>query len=242
MSHRESTVCSMQRRCAALPLVSFLLVVLQLTGCVSGPVIRESSTDGEGAIIPGCANVSRSDNTREFLTEYYLTTWSSAFREGAAQGILEGLGHMGSDGTDPETIALAFDWLPESEIFCRVFDSQTSPVFAFVERMLPKYGYSWRYLNPQEGLLWTDYVYRSQAPILPNWLSCTGCSEPNPMAKWKDRYLIDIKPHKNGGSIVRIHRDIAISRRTRGDWSGYIRAISSGHNESAILSEIDRGL
>ena len=228
---------SMQQRCAMRPLATLLLAILLLTGCSSGPVLRKNSSDGEGAFVPGCSNVSRADHSLKFLTGSYLTTWSSALGEGSAQGVLEGLGDEGFDTSDEEVLALAFDWLPESEVFCRVFEFETRSVFALVEGMLPAYGYSWQYLNPQEGLLWTAYVYRSHAPILP---PCTNCPEPNPTAKWKDRYFIDIKPHSNGGSIVRVHRNIEISRRTRGDWSGYIRAVSSGHNEAAILNQIDR--
>lgn len=199
-----------------------------LQSCSTGPgapTIRKTSSDGDGKLIAGCSNVSRSYNAVEFNTRSYLTTWFSAIREGSAQGLYEGLQDSKSGLSDEEIHNLAFNSLPEPEIYCRSYSADPETIYGIAKGILPEFEYSWEYLNPNEGLLRTDYAHRSSSS-----------------AKWKDRYFIDIKSMGTTYSIVRLHRDILISRRTKGDWSGYIKATSVGYNEAVILNLIDQGL
>ena len=109
--------------------------------------------------------------------------------------------------------------------------------------MISEFGYRWEYRNRQEGLLSTDYVYRTlKPPELFSSFKCENCKKPSPPAKWKDRFFIDIKPFKAGQSIVRVSRDVYVARRTKEGWSDYIKGTSVGYNEAVILNRIAQNL
>ena len=80
-----------------------LLLVLSslwVTSCGPGPgapLLRSSTNDGGGPLIPGCSNVSQSDRTQKYILGFYLTTWGSASREGTAAGLMGALDSKGGD-------------------------------------------------------------------------------------------------------------------------------------------------
>ena len=220
-----------------------LLTLWALASACTGitPKIERPTPENSGKLIVGCSNVSRSDDSREFNTDYYLTTWMSAPRAGAAQGVYEGLEEAPLDLTLEERKQLIFDRLPPSHIYCRRFDAHPDVVFSIAETMLQEYGYDWEYKNPDDGLLWSGFVHRA-APPFGKTVVCDDCDGINPNRKWRDRYRIDIKPNSLGGADVRVHREVRISRPMDGGWSDYQLNQSVGYNEAVILNQIEVAL
>lgn len=224
-------------------LITYFTLWTLASGC-SGitPTIERPTPENRGKLIVGCSNVSRSDDSREFVTDYYLTTWMSAPRAGAAQGLYEGLEEAPLDMTPEERKQSIFGRLPPSDIYCRRFAAHPNVVFSIAETMLQEYGYDWEYKNPDDGLLWSGFVHRA-APAFGKTVICDDdCDGINPNRKWRDKYRIDIKPNNLGGSDVRVHREIRISRPMDGGWSDYQLNQSVGYNEAVILNQIETEL
>lgn len=226
------------------------LLILSLAGCGSAPGsprVRTSSVDGEGPLVPGCQYVSSSDTSLEFSSHSYLTTLASAWREGAAAGLYEGTQQGSRDIgliiLDEYLRAFAYDLLPDSEVFCRVYNAEPQKIDKIVGNLISSFGYRWKYENQKQRLLSTDYVYRTQEPMeMPTWFKCKKCEKPKPQARWKDRFFVDIKPFSAGKTIVRVRRDVYIARWTKEGWSDYIKGTSVGYNEAVILNLIQRNL
>ena len=64
-------------------------------------------------------------------------------------------------------------------------------------------------------------------------------------ARWRDRYFITAFKRNTNDTVVGIYRELFISRPNTfhgKDYGPYNRAISVGHNEGWIFSEIDKRL
>ena len=57
----------------------------------SQPPLIASGSQGAGHIIQDCQNIEAGAKIEMFKTTSYLTTWSSAWREGASAGVQSGL-------------------------------------------------------------------------------------------------------------------------------------------------------
>jgi hypothetical protein len=65
--------------------------ILFMGGCASpgSPLLRESTAGGEGPLVPDCKNVSSAAKVTEYITNFYLSTYGSAFAEGGNEGFAE---------------------------------------------------------------------------------------------------------------------------------------------------------
>ena len=229
---------------------SLLLFAGLLSGCGPGPgapLVRTSISDGEGPLVPGCQNVSSLDTSLKFNPDSYLTTWGSAWRSGAAaglhDGLQQGLRDVGTDIPDNELRSFAYGTLPDSEVFCRIYNAKPRKIYKLVVNMIPKFGYRWKYRSRKHWLLATNYVERTHKRDRLSLLStCKNCEKLIFKSKWKDRFFIHIESFNSVKSIVRIRRDIFISRRTKNEWSDYIKETSVGYNEAVILNRIAQKL
>ena len=73
-----------------LTLTTFVAVALLGCAAPGTPLIRAGVQDGEGRLLPGCKNVSGKYRVDNYITDFYLTTSSSAVLEGATQGVEQG--------------------------------------------------------------------------------------------------------------------------------------------------------
>lgn len=216
---------------------ALVYIIAILCGCGGGPgapLVRTGSEDGEGSLIRGCENISSTDKTNTFKINNYLTTWGSATKEGAAVGIYEGLEDDKFIGGDEDKKRFAYAWLPSSEIFCKAYSAEPSHIFRIVSTLMPQLGYRLVDVREDDGLMETDYVDDAHYFFGSNL----------PFVRWKDRYIVKIGRKRGNRVVVKVFRDIYISRcdATRGTCSDYIRAVSVGYNEAVILNRIDREL
>lgn len=220
-----------------------IFMVLVVSGCSGGPgapLVRTSPTDGEGPLVPDCENIASDDTTRTFITDRYLTTWASASREGSAEGLYQGATKNLEGIRDEDIQMFAYGLLPSSATFCKVYTANPNGIFRIVSDLMPQFGYELKYAKKASGIIGTRYVYRAHPDV--TW-KCVGCAESQVLqrsnAKWKDRYILRIEPGKNDLAVVKVFRDVYVSRRSEGEWSDYIRATSVGHNEAVILNRIN---
>lgn len=206
-----------------------ILIAALLFGCSGGPgapFVRTSTNDGEGSLIEGCRNVSQADKTNTYIVGSYLTTWKSASREGSVAGL------KGAAGGDESLNQLAESLLPASEIFCKAYPASKKSVYSIVTKLLPILGYKITYSDETIGAVETGYVFQEK-PALAHGIS-----------RWKDRYVVSLNSPDPDHTVVRIFRDVYISRcfKSKGGCSEYLRATSVGHNEAWMLNHISEQL
>lgn len=250
-----------------------LAFAIQACGPAPGtPLIRVTSTDGEGPLIAGCENVSRGDQSILFKTDRYLTTWGSASREGAAAGLYDGAQQgfrdLGLAAPDEDVRILAYGKLPDSKIFCRRFTASPHQIHPIVQDLLPNLGYPWAYQNALDGefqTIYADRMHEAWVIKCPTWCNPTtpsgadhksktqswsritcSCADnltlAEPQARWRDRFWIRVIPENKTESKVFVARDVFISRREKTVWSDYLKAQSVGYNEAVLLNKIDQAL
>lgn len=219
-----------------------------LLGCAAPgtPMVRTGVQDGEGPMVPGCKNVSSKYRVDNYITDYYLTTSSSALLEGATQGVEEGyreaLAGMTREQEEAwskavaQTVALLPDastgtvFVPES--FCRRFPSSSVRVAAAVAKILPSLGNPITKVDEQRDYFETGFIEREHRA-----------------ARWRDRYIIWLDRQVQDVTVVHVVRFVFISRKgaaalADAKKSGrasnpYNQGISVGHNEAWLLTKID---
>ncbi len=203
----------------------FLAAVLVAACSAPGtPPLRTSSLDGEGSLIPDCKNVSKRVRVDRYVTEFYLSTWGSAWMEGAAEGFQQGasdglrdaMGKRGPFGgaspPDPNRPnSLPFPLDP----FCTEFRSPYPDVSHAVAGLLPQLGNPILLSDQANGIFETGFVERHHRA-----------------ARWRDKYLISVE-EGHGRTVVKVLRLLYISRG-----GSFNQAISVGHNEAWILMQI----
>lgn len=183
-------------------------------------MLRTDVADGQGPLIRGCQNVSAADRTQQFMVGAYLTTWSSVDREFNAYAL------SGALLANTSRQQIERERSP-SETFCRAFRSDKEHIVTLVVDAFKQVGYRVLYAEAVTGVVATDYVDQSHAA-----------------AWWKDRYLVTLEGAADGQTVVRVIRDVYISRpgSRRGEWTPYVKAESVGHNEAWLLNRITQQL
>lgn len=204
-----------------------LSVALILAGCstVGTPQLRTSADDGEGPLIPNCRNVSSASRVDAYSTQYYHTTWGSAWMEGAAQGLSEGLTDRPVSQAVREAMispsvrdGRTFNRIPVAHRpYCRSYDADRALVAGIVESILPRLGNPIERSDRRAGVFRTGTIQRSHVA-----------------ATWQDSYAIRVEDLGPGRTGVWVYREVHISR----DGAVFNEGISSGHNESWIFTEI----
>jgi hypothetical protein len=234
-----------------LPTVRLTLatcVAAALLGCAAPgtPMIRTAVQDGEGPLVPGCKNVSSKYRVDNYITDFYLTTSSSATLEGATQGVEEGY-RDALAGMTPEQkeawsaaearIAASLAdattrtvFVPEA--FCRKFALSSARVASVVGKILPRLGNPITRVNEQRDYFETGFIEREHKA-----------------ARWRDRYTIWLERQAQDVTIVHVVRFVFISRQDAAALSvakksgrlsnPFNQGISVGHNEVWLLTRID---
>lgn len=238
-------------RTTVIVLLPFLAAI---AGCAApgAPIIREGEAGGNGSLVQGCQNVSL-ENRRfalpnEFITSSYLTTWSSAIKEGALEGYQEAAEKARASGNTKSQLLIeqidlltsrsvaqmqlaespASSW-PETvntlaekpQPFCKIFFADQATVFNLVETIFSQLDYPIEYSDDRLGHLETEFVERRHAA-----------------ARWRDRYVIHVVKTAANHSVLIVRRPVFIDR------SGemFNEAISVGHNEAWIIKQVSRVL
>lgn len=217
-------------------------------GCAApgAPVLRTTTADGQGPLIPHCQNVVQDYRVESFLLGYYLTTWGSAAGEGTQEGIRRALEDPSAKSTQGSAfVQFLIDQYPSgSESIGRFFSSPAptwrTPINSLKNVPMPfcrRYYYPGKEVSraaqsaieslsqyriitndPQLGIFETDFFEQRHAT-----------------ARWRDRFMILVEYESYGTSVVRVFRDVYIDR------SGTLfnQGASVGRQEAYILTRID---
>lgn len=184
-----------------------MLLALAVAGCTTGvtsPELREGEGDGKGRFIYGCRNVSPDAVVEQYITDFYLSTWSSAWLEGAQEGFK-------APGYDmfPLNYArrVSLGNMPEPYVYCRAFDYSFAEVAKAVENVFPSLRIPIETSNPNDGVFETKYAYRHH-----DFENSGGLLNLGSPARWKVRYQIGVHPNAEDGADVLIFRELHISR------------------------------
>lgn len=207
--------------------IAVSLTCVMLGGCVQlGPDLRRTESREQGALADGCMNLADEARVDEYITAYYLTTWSSAWKEGAAAGIDDGLSDQGpafeairaklanADEDRQDVFQNALTNIPH---YCRVFSANRRLVAEIIAKLLPTLGNPIEESDVDAGVFMTGLAARAHST-----------------AKWKDAYIITVTEERPNRVVVRVKRSVYISRMG----SPYMEAESSGHNEGWILTRV----
>jgi hypothetical protein len=200
-----------------------LLLCLMAAACgAGGPPVRTDVGDGGGPLLPDCQNLRPDPSDRPFITEFYLSTWGSAWVEGAVQGVSEGLQTGGAvrGHVDPAGVFRVVDRPPgvrtttlpvAPKPYCRIVAAPAREVRAALEALLASVG--------RPVVAWSVGGARFE----------TGFAHASHRAaRWYDKYAITVDAMSRDTSAVRVLRLLFISR----DRTVYNQAYSSGHNEA----------
>ena len=203
----------------------FVLLAAGLTSCAAPgqpPLVNRSASSLDA--LPDCKNVSSNAPMPQFVTEFYLTTWGSAAREGAILGVREGLSEGGGVGL----IALARMERPD-----RIKGSpaiwRTSPPKPFCMRIAAPRDRVERALRSSFGEL-RAYGYRASRSGEISKTSFVRRS--HKAAAWMDRFAGYTYALPEGGTAVVVQRDVLISRKG----NPYVQADSVGQLETWIMT------
>ena len=234
-------------------LLSFIIFIINIVGCSAPGALRLriNKSDGEGPLISNCHNVSNSTKVDNYITEYYLSTWGSALLEGASEGVWEGLGrempnkvknrddlikylikqgilqeNYSSKGNKLSidhgqmSLPVNFDSLIfSSPPYCRVYEASALDVSRAISNIINTLGNDILLSDIDSGLFITGFIDRQHKA-----------------ARWKDRYIILVQNQSPTRSVVKILRELYISRKN----GPFNKAISVGHNEAWIMTQISK--
>ena len=206
------------------------MVLFILSGCASSPVapsLREGESDGGGQLAHNCKNVRRDQIPGEYITNFYLTTWGSVFAEALKNSTI-----IENPATGGTTILAR---MPAENTFCMVYPSDFETTSSAVAATVGYLSLPMKLSSEKSGEFETEFDYKEH--------DNTGIMKSD--AKWRVRFLIFISDNIEGGTDVRVYRDIAISRGDANAPDGrspYISATSDGHNEAWYLLQVDKYL
>lgn len=190
------------------------------------PKMRTSAADGGGPLIKGCQNVSRAARVEKYQTQFYLSTWASAWLEGANQGFREGLADEGGVGSVIEAVLVppnliagkTYNMLPSPpDAYCRSYDAEPRAVSRAVASIMPFLENPVTVSDTARGRFETDFKRRQHKA-----------------AEWVDRYIVKVLSSGPRTTVVYIFRVLYISR----DGRTFNQGLSVGHNETWIFTGI----
>ena len=218
-----------------------IVILLILQSCTTnGLVLRKSSSDGYGPLIPNCQNVSPNTRITGYQTEFYHSTRTSALVEGAQVGIMEALdidndtsGGSGEDRYVELSKEFAYDLILQvfgidarnypHPPFCMKFNAPPRKVKNKIADIITSLRNPIKIRNKKQGLFGTKFANRKK-----NYNN----------VRWKDRYIISTARTTKGKTVVKVFRDLLISRNNE----RFVRAESDGHNEAWFLTQISSKL
>jgi len=206
---------------AALPLLAFVVACAP----PGAPPLVDRARAGAD-FVPGCQNVSAAARAPlPFTTDFYLSTFASARREGASLGRYERalagedipgpLPARGRIGNMPALMAN-----PPPVPFCMVIDAPPDRVVPALSRVmsgLGVHGYRTHRSASAPPVFETSVVFRSHRA-----------------AQWADLFVAGTSPMGPGRTAVTVRRDLFISR----GGGIYTQAYSVGANETWILAAV----
>lgn len=212
--------------------ILWFLAIMGLTSCSTGPLIMEASKNGR-PLVYDCKNVNPNQEINNFDREFYHTTNGSAWSEARRYKTIDenpiGVGttiltHMPSEGT----YGMFF---PEPK------ELVTSTVYDTVRQL----GFNFQLSSPSSGEFVTETVANSHGSLADQLMNREH-SEAEATVKWRETYYLHVSENIEGGTDLRVFRDVWIARKDEGDWTRFIRAMSDGQNEAWIVLRVNKRL
>jgi hypothetical protein len=209
-----------------------LSLPLLLASCTSlGPQLRTNEADLEGILVPGCKNVSKRASNATYHRSSYRTTWGSAWAEGAVAGVDDALTRNESQLTSAVRNALLLPVSNEDGVFkslvggiepyCQVYETNRREAAVAIQDILQSLGHTMIVQDVGRGIFQLGLIDGSHQA-----------------AKWKEGYVVTVTEERMNRVVVRILRNIYISRMG----SAYYQGKSDGNNETWIMQELSRKL
>jgi hypothetical protein len=205
---------------------SFLLIIslFHLVSCstTGGLAIRNDISDGFGPLVPNCNNVSPNSTNLKYDTDFYHSSWSSAWLEGAQIGTKDGLEKSGEIKFKKEFAYALTQQIfgvdsrkPPFTPYCMVYDAPLNKVSVSIDKIIKSIGKP--VLTGSNLVYGTNYLNRSHSA-----------------AKWRERYIVNLAVTEDDKTFVKVFRDLHISRQNE----PYAVAKSDGTNEAWILKSV----
>lgn len=173
-----------------------------------------------------CTQIHPDMVAANFVTDSYMTTWGSAYSEGARAGVDEGFAGTGYEILGQQvqagTFTLGGDRLVRTATsptpFCMIIAAPTERVRPAIRQALSGLR-SFGYGAGEQAFVYDQTGYLRSA---------------HQSARWIDRYTVRPEPLPGGRTIVYVLREVFISRQG----SDYYQGFSVGHNEAWLLANI----
>lgn len=233
----------------------YIMFAIAIVGCSApgAPRLRTNINDGEGLLIPECQNISSSTIVKKYITGSYLSTWSSAFVEGATEGVWNGLGKEVPNKVKNRDDLIK--WYIKKGILQENYSIKDNKFFVENGQMSIPVNFdhllfsSTPYCRAYEAdALDVSRAVSNIITLLGNdvllsdvnsGLFITGfIDRQHSAARWKDRYIITVNDEGVKQTEVKILRELYISRRN----GPFNKAISVGHNEAWIMTQISNSI
>lgn len=208
-----------------------IVASILLVGCASGPSVITSGEAGRPMAFD-CKNIDPEQEAGEFPPDYsYSTTWGSVWSAALRDSTVD------IDPISAGTSVLA--QMPSDGTYCLVFPDSEQLVSSVVYDTLRNLGVKFALSNPDSGEFVSTTVENVNGNMFDIYLEDPTTK---PTSKWQETYYVHVTGNIEGGTDLRVFRDIRISRPFEGEWSRFIRETSNGKKEAWVLLRTDERL
>lgn len=204
-----------------LTCATILGAAITFAGC-GGPVLLNAN-NSERHLAHGCQNIDPAQSYPNVHWDLYNTTSMSVLSAAVRDSLL----HSNPDGSSQTILG----HMPEESTYCLVVTESMNDVTGIVYEEIGDLGFAFQLSNPQTG----EFVTKTRDVI-------RGSENRSFSVRWQETYYAYLQENSEGGTEIRVFRDIWISRPWEGEWSNYIKERSNGYKETAVLIQIHRRL
>ena len=207
------------------PMLS-LLAGFILASCVAPPpTLKIAATDRP--LAHECKNVDPTTKPQPFTREFYRTASNSV--------ISAAVRHSSIDRVPIDVGSTILAQMPPDQTFCMVYPESMKSVVNTVYDTVSSLGFSFQLSSPLSGEFVTVSEENSHGTLTDALLK----REPSkPTVVWRETYFFHISENIEGGTDLRVFRDVWIKRKWEGKFTRFIREQSDGWNESWILLRV----
>ena len=193
------------------------LILLGLASCSTQPLTVTKNTS-ERPLVHDCKNVNPNQKIAKFDRDFYHTTWGSVWSAALRYKTID------KNPVGAGTTILTH--MPADKTYCMYFPESKQLVVNTVYDSLDQLGLDFQLSSPTSGELVTETFQNGHGNF----------------AKWRETYYLHISENIEGGTDLRVFRDIWIARKDGGNWSRFIRETSDGQNEAWIVLRVNERL
>lgn len=200
------------------------MFMVVLTGCASGPQLLDEN-EASQPLAFACRNVDPMQGSFEVdWRDYNTTPWSV---------LSAALRHSTVDPNPINAGTSILSNMPTDRTYCMVFPEPLDVVASTAYEEIEALGFDFQLSSPSTG----EFVSTTREDHDGSQTNLNIGS-----VKWRETYYVHVMDNIEGGTDLRVFRDIWIARPFEGEWSRYIREQSNGRKEAAILLRVNSRL